>query len=62
MAPENTTTVNVILDDECNRLLNASKTRSQRSKRREAGLRLKDHLRRFGEHWQPAENSGDITP
>lgn len=53
MTDPNTTFVNVILDEECNRLLDASKAKIKRTKRQEAGLRLKDHLQRFGETWEP---------
>lgn len=53
MSPDKPTTVNIILDAHCNRLLDASKRKSKRTKRQEAGLRLKDHLLRFGESWQP---------
>lgn len=53
------TTVSIILDAHCNRLLDASKRKSKRTKRQEAGLRLKDHLLRFGESWQPASVEKD---
>lgn len=59
MHSEKTTTVSILLDEECNRLLEASKARSGRAKRQEAGQRLKDHLLRFGESWQPLMVSRD---
>jgi hypothetical protein len=41
-------TVSVLMDEECNALLNASSQANNRAKRKEAGVRLKDHLLRFG--------------
>lgn len=61
MVKNHTVSVNVILDADCNRLLDASKKKSKRTKRQEAGLRLKDHLLRFGEAWQPVAVDQD-TP
>ncbi|MCG9660103.1 TraY domain-containing protein [Vibrio mediterranei] len=46
------TSVNVVLDEKHNKLLNRSKTASQRSKRKEASRRLSDHLMRFGVDWE----------
>ena len=59
MTTKKTTTVSILLDEECNRLLEASKASSGRAKRQEAGQRLKDHLLRFGESWQPLMTSRD---
>lgn len=41
------THVNVELDANANRILNESAKRNNRSKRKEAQARLKDHLERF---------------
>ncbi|PSU44813.1 conjugal transfer protein TraY [Photobacterium frigidiphilum] len=41
-------TVSVFIDEECNALLNASAKSNERAKRKEAGVRIKDHLLRFG--------------
>nr|AKN35853.1 hypothetical protein [Vibrio tasmaniensis] len=46
------TSVNVLLDDKHNAILDRSKERSGRSKRQEAAKRLSDHLERFGERWE----------
>mgnify|MGYP003643319629 CR=1 FL=1 len=43
------THVNVILDAKTNKTLNESAKRNGRSKRREAEIRLIDHLNRFDE-------------
>lgn len=41
------THVNVILDETANKTLNDSAKRNDRSKRKEAQVRLVDHLKRF---------------
>jgi hypothetical protein len=46
------TSVNIVLDEKHNQLLNRSKKASGRSKREEAARRLADHLKRFGEQWE----------
>lgn len=46
------TSVNVVLEEEHNRILNRSKSMSGRTKRQEAAKRLADHLERFGERWE----------
>ncbi|MGR5299286.1 TraY domain-containing protein [Vibrio mediterranei] len=46
------TSVNVVLDEKHNKLLERSKTASSRSKRKEAAKRLSDHLTRFGVNWE----------
>lgn len=49
------TSVNVLMDQECNELLNQSSKRNNRRKRHEAAARLKDHLKRFGGQWTEQE-------
>ncbi|HAS6087886.1 TraY domain-containing protein [Vibrio parahaemolyticus] len=46
------TSVNVVLDEKHNNILNQSKKLSGRTKRQEAAKRLSDHLERFGESWE----------
>ena len=45
------------MDRECNRLLNESSKRNNRTKRHEAAARLKDHLLRFGGEWSEKSKS-----
>ncbi|MCU8168393.1 TraY domain-containing protein [Vibrio vulnificus] len=45
------TSVNVLMDEECNVLLTQSSKKNHRTKRHEAAARLKDHLKRFGGTW-----------
>lgn len=49
------TSVNVLMDSECNELLNQSSKKNNRTKRHEAAARLKDHLKRFGGQWTEQE-------
>ncbi len=49
--------VNVLMDLECNELLNQSSKKNNRTKRQEAAARLKDHLKRFGGHWDEKEKN-----
>ncbi|AUW07653.1 TraY domain-containing protein [Vibrio campbellii] len=50
------TSVNVLMDQECNELLNQSSKKNNRKKRHEAAARLKDHLKRFGGQWAEHES------
>ncbi|ODS09708.1 TraY domain-containing protein [Vibrio scophthalmi] len=50
------TTVTLTLKPKLDRILNASTAKSSHSKRIEAGLRIKDHLKRFGEDWLTVGN------
>ncbi|PMM38672.1 TraY domain-containing protein [Vibrio lentus] len=52
MTKKNGTSVNVLLGDKHNAMLDRSKELSGRSKRQEASKRLADHLERFGERWE----------
>lgn len=57
------THINVQLNADSNRQLEESCAHNYRSKRKEAGLRLKDHLKRFGKNWhQAADKNDDSTP
>ncbi|ELY1990124.1 TraY domain-containing protein [Vibrio harveyi] len=53
--PNKYTSVNVLMDEECNKLLNQSSKKNNRRKRHEAAARLKDHLQRFGGQWTENE-------
>ncbi|MHA2743284.1 TraY domain-containing protein [Vibrio harveyi] len=53
--PDKYTSVNVLMDEECNKLLNQSSKKNNRRKRHEAAARLKDHLQRFGAQWTENE-------
>ena len=57
MSNKTTISVNVLMDRECNRLLNESSKRNNRTKRHEAAARLKDHLLRFGGEWSEKSKS-----
>lgn len=57
MSNKTTTSVNVLMDRECNRLLNESSKQNSRTKRHEAAARLKDHLLRFGEGWSEKQKN-----
>ncbi|MFA0011949.1 TraY domain-containing protein [Vibrio lentus] len=46
------TSVNIVLAEEHNKMLERSKKESGRTKRKEAAKRLADHLERFGERWE----------
>ncbi|MCG3741156.1 TraY domain-containing protein [Vibrio cincinnatiensis] len=44
--------INIVLEEEHNRILERSKKESGRTKRQEAAKRLADHLERFGDRWE----------
>lgn len=50
------TTVTLSLKPDLDKMLNASTAKQSHSKRVEAGLRIKDHLKRFGENWLTVGN------
>ena len=44
--------INIVLEEEHNRILERSKKESGRTKRQEAAKRLADQLERFGDRWE----------
>ncbi|XPP93578.1 TraY domain-containing protein (plasmid) [Photobacterium leiognathi subsp. mandapamensis] len=57
MSNKKTISVNVLMDTECNHLLNESSKRNSRTKRHEAAARLKNHLLRFGGSWEEKQRN-----
>jgi len=52
-AEKDTTGIWFELDEDTNRLLEESAEANDRSKRKEARFRLKDHLSKFNQHMKP---------
>ncbi|ABU75065.1 MULTISPECIES: TraY domain-containing protein [Vibrio] len=56
-AEKDTTGIWFELDEDTNRLLEESAEANDRSKRKEARFRLKDHLSKFNQHMKPRAKS-----